>query len=55
MIIRGHSGQDIRRMIWRRRYQFLAVAVVIFTAVTLMGCTATNKEFGQRDQVERHT
>ena len=39
MIIYGHSGQDIRRMIWRRRYKFLAVAVLIFVAVTFMGCT----------------
>jgi len=39
MIIRGHSGQDIRRMIWRRRYKLLTVAVLIFIAVTLMGCT----------------
>jgi type IV secretory pathway VirB2 component (pilin) len=39
MIIRGHSGQDIRRMIWRRRYKFLAVAVLILIAVTLTGCS----------------
>ena len=39
MIIRGHSGQDIRRMMWRRRYKFLSVAVLIFIAVTLIGCT----------------
>ena len=39
MIIRGHSGQDIRRMIWRRRYKFLSVAVLILIAVTFMGCT----------------
>ena len=39
MIIRGHSGQDIRRMMWRRRYKFLSVAVLIFIAVTLMGCS----------------
>ena len=39
MIIYGHSGQDIRRMIWRRKFKLLAVAVLIFIAVTLMGCT----------------
>ena len=44
MIIRGHSGQDIRRMIWRKRYKLLTVAVLIFTAVTLMGCTVGNKK-----------
>jgi len=39
MIIYGHSGQDIRRMIWRRKFKLLAVAVLVFIAVTLMGCT----------------
>ena len=39
MIIRGHSGQDIRRMIWRRKFKLLTVAVLIFIAVTLIGCT----------------
>jgi hypothetical protein len=39
MIIRGHSGQDIRRMLWRRKFKLLAVAVLIFIAVTLTGCT----------------
>ena len=39
MIIRGHSGQDIRRMMWRQRYKFLSVAVLIVIAVTLIGCT----------------
>ena len=39
MIIRGHSGQDIRRMMWRRRYKFLSVAVLIVIAVTLIGCS----------------
>ena len=44
MIIRGHSGQDIRRMIWRRKFKLLTVAVLIFFAVTLMGCTVGNKK-----------
>ena len=43
MIIRGHSGQDIRRMIWRRKFKLLTVAVLILIAVTLMGCTAKPK------------
>ena len=38
MIIYGHSGQDIRRMIWRKRFKFLSVAVIILIAVTLTGC-----------------
>jgi len=39
MIIYGHSGQDIRRMIWRKRYKLLTVAVLILIAVTLTGCS----------------
>jgi len=44
MIIYGHSGQDIRRMIWRRKFKLLTVAVIIFGAVALMGCTIGNKK-----------
>jgi len=45
MIIYGHSGQDIRRAIWRRRYKFLSVFAVIVIAVMLTGCgTAENKK-----------
>ena len=44
MIIRGHSGQDIRRMIWRKRYKLLTVAVIIFGAVALMGCSQVPKK-----------
>ena len=46
MIIYGHSGQDIRRAIWRRRYKFISVFAVIVIAVMLAGCgTAENKKF----------
>ena len=38
MIIYGHSGQDIRRMLWRRKFKLLTVAVIIFGAVALVGC-----------------
>ncbi len=38
MIIYGHSGQDIRRAIWRRRYKFISVFAVIVIAVMLTGC-----------------
>ena len=31
-------------MIWRKRYKLLTVAVLIFTAVTLMGCSVGNKK-----------
>ena len=45
MIIYGHSGQDIRRAIWRRRYKFILVFAVIVIAVVLTGCgTAENKK-----------
>ena len=44
MIIYGHSGEDIRRMIWRKRYKLLAVAVIILGAVALMGCSQVPKK-----------
>jgi hypothetical protein len=49
MIIYGHSGQDIRRMIWRKRYKLLTVAVIIFGAVTLMGCTKPKPKLNALD------
>ena len=44
MIIYGHSGQDIRRMIWRRKFKLLTVAVIIFGAVALLGCSQVPKK-----------
>ena len=45
MIIYGHSGQDIRRAIWRRRYKFLSVFAVMVAVVLLTGCgTVKNKK-----------
>ena len=44
MIIYGHSGQDIRRMLWRRKFKLLTVAVIIFGAVVLMGCSQVPKK-----------
>ena len=38
MIIYGHSGQDIRRMLWRRKFKLLTVAVILIGAVALVGC-----------------
>ena len=49
MIIYGHSGQDIRRMIWRRRFKLLTVAVIIFGAVALMGCTKPKPKLNALD------
>jgi len=50
MIIYGHSGQDIRRMIWRRKFKLLTVAVIIFGAVALIGCSQVPKKL-EGDQV----
>ena len=44
MIIYGHSGQDIRRMIWRRKFKLLTVAVIIFGAVAIVGCGQVPKK-----------
>ena len=38
MIIYGHSGQDIRRAMWRRRYKFVSVIAVIGLLICLTGC-----------------
>ena len=43
MIIYGNSGQDIRRMIWNKKFKLLAIIVVIAVAVMLMGCTTAKK------------
>ena len=48
MIIYGHSGQDIRRAMWRRRYKFLSVIAVIGLLVCLTGCgTAKQNSMGE--------
>ena len=44
MIIYGNSGQDIRRMIWNKKFKLLAIIVVIAVAVMLMGCTIGSKK-----------
>ncbi len=46
MIIYGHSGQDIRRAIWRRRYKFISVFAVIVIAVMLTGCGTAKQKGG---------
>ena len=43
MIIYGHSGQDIRRAIWRRRYRLLSLFAVMVIAVMLVGCGTVEK------------
>ena len=48
MIIYGHSGQDIRRAMWRRRYKFLSVIAVIGLLICLTGCgTAKQNSMGE--------
>ena len=48
MIIYGHSGQDIRRMMWNRRYKFVSVIAVIGLLVCLTGCgTAKQNSMGE--------
>ena len=44
MLIYGNTPKDIRRMIWRRKFKLLTVAVLIVVAVTLMGCSTVNKK-----------
>ena len=44
MIIYGNSGQDIRRMIWNKKFKLLAIIVVIAVAVMLIGCTPAKKQ-----------
>ena len=44
MIIYGNSGQDIRRMIWNKKFKLLTIIVVIAVAVMLMGCTIGSKK-----------
>lgn len=38
MLIYGNTPQDIRAMIWRRRYKFVSVFAVIGLLVCLTGC-----------------
>ena len=44
MIIYGNSGQDIRRMIWKKKFKLLTIIVIIAVAVMLMGCTIGSKK-----------
>lgn len=50
MLIYGNTPKDIRRMIWRRKFKLLAVAVLIFIAVTLMGCTKPKPKLNALDK-----
>jgi len=43
MMIYGNTPKDIMRMMKARKAKLMAVAVIIFLAVTLIGCTAKPK------------
>ena len=46
MIIYGHSGQDIRRAMWRRRYKFISVIAVIGLLICLTECGTAKQKGG---------
>ena len=39
MLIYGNTPRDIMNMIWKRKYKFLTIAVVLVISVTMTGCT----------------
>ena len=48
MLIYGNTPQDIRAMIWRRRYKFVSVFAVIGLLICLTGCgTARQNSMGE--------
>ena len=53
MIIYGHSGQDIRRAIWRRRYKFILAFAVIVIAVMLTGCGTAKKNKSELNAMDK--
>ena len=44
MLIYGNTPKDIMAMIWRRRYKFISVFVVLVIAVMLTGCGSTKRD-----------
>ena len=44
MLIYGNTPRDIMKMMWKRKFKLLTIAVLILVAVTLMGCTVGNKK-----------
>jgi len=41
MLIYGNTPDDIRKMIVKKKYKLLSIAVVIVVAIMLIGCTST--------------
>jgi len=50
MLIYGNTPRDIMRMMWRRKFKLLAVAVLILIAVTLTGCTKPKPSLNALDK-----
>ena len=50
MLIYGNTPRDIMNMMWKRKYKFLTIAVVIVIAVTLMGCTKPKPSLNALDK-----
>ena len=50
MLIYGNTPRDIMRMMWRRKFKLLTVAVLILIAVTLTGCSKPKPTLNALDQ-----
>jgi hypothetical protein len=50
MMFYGNTPRDIMRMMWKRKFKFLTIAVLIFIAVTLIGCTKPAPKLKALDQ-----
>jgi len=50
MLIYGNTPRDIMRMMWRRKFKLLAVAVLILIAVTLTGYTKPKPSLNALDR-----
>ena len=44
MLIYGNTPDDIRKMILRRKYKLMTIAVILIGAFALIGCTAKPKD-----------
>jgi hypothetical protein len=49
MLIYGNTPRDIMKMMWRRKFKLLTVAVIIFGAVALMGCSKSKPSLNALD------
>jgi hypothetical protein len=44
MLIYGNTPEDIKKMILRRKYKLITIAVILIGAFVLIGCTAKPKD-----------